>query len=46
MNKKHWNTVYVEELDRNLLYQLIGHSYDLVYGSLTKAKRLELEKRF
>ncbi|WP_437920705.1 MmcQ/YjbR family DNA-binding protein [Sphingobacterium sp. LRF_L2] len=38
MNKKHWNTVYCnrEVSDRRLL-ELIDHSYDLVFNSLTRA---------
>ncbi|MER3329087.1 MAG: MmcQ/YjbR family DNA-binding protein [Candidatus Kapaibacterium sp.] len=43
MNKKHWNTIYIEELEISLLEELIDHSYDLVYKSLTKAKQNELE---
>ncbi|CAA6799318.1 MAG: MmcQ-like protein [uncultured Sulfurovum sp.] len=44
MNKKHWNTVYVEDsdVDDESLEELIDHSYDLVYASLTKKKRAEL----
>lgn len=43
MNKKHWNTVYVEigELDGEFVRKMIDHSYELVVGSLTeKVKRL------
>lgn len=36
MNKKHWNTIYIEELEDGVLQELIEHSYELVYGSLTK----------
>ena len=44
MNKKHWNTVYLEEgdLSDELVRELIDHSYALVIGSLTKKKREEL----
>lgn len=42
MNKKHWNTVSVE-LEDKLLVELINHSYELVYKSLPKKTRLELE---
>ena len=42
MNKKHWNTVYLEQsLSNALICQLIDHSYDLVVSKLTKT-----EKRF
>lgn len=42
MSKKHWNTIIVGELESNLLEQLIDHSYELVFYSLTKKKQLEL----
>lgn len=44
MNKKHWNTVKVNEgLSESLIYELIDHSYELVYSSLPKKLRSELE---
>ena len=41
MNKKHWNTVTVEDLDVDdeTVRELINHSYELVYGSLTKKQK-------
>jgi predicted DNA-binding protein (MmcQ/YjbR family) len=42
MNKKHWNTVIVDEssdVDEETIKELIDHSYELVYKSLTKKKR-------
>ena len=40
MNKKHWNTVKVnEDVSQDLLIELINHSYDLVYSSLSKKLR-------
>ena len=41
MNKKHWNTVTVEEsdVDDETVKELVDHSYDLVLNSLTKKKR-------
>ena len=41
MNKKHWNTVFVEDsdVDDESVKELIYHSYELVYKSLTKKKR-------
>lgn len=41
MNKKHWNTVTVEnaDVDEETVMELIDHSYDLVYKSLTKKQR-------
>ena len=43
MNKKHWNTVSTE-LEENLLIKLIEHSYNLVFNSLPKKVRQELEE--
>ncbi len=43
MNKKHWNTVSVE-LEDKLLVELINHSYELVYKSLPRKTRQELEE--
>ncbi|HHO65112.1 MAG TPA: MmcQ/YjbR family DNA-binding protein [Epsilonproteobacteria bacterium] len=41
MNKKHWNTVVVEnsDVDEETVRELIDHSYELVYKSLTKKQR-------
>ena len=41
MNKKHWNTLILEEsdVDDETIKELIDHSYELVYKSLTKKKR-------
>ena len=44
MNKQHWNTVSVnEDVPNTLFVELIDHSYDLVYASLPKKLRNELE---
>lgn len=44
MNKKHWNTVTLDgSVDRSLVFELIDHSYDLVYASLPKKIKNELE---
>ena len=43
MNKKHWNTIFLfQDVDDKLLYQLIDHSYELVYNSLPKKIRDEI----
>lgn len=42
MSKKHWNTILVEELETDVTEGLVNHSYELVFNSLTKAKRTEL----
>ena len=40
MNKKHWNTVKVnEDVDSQLIFDLIDQSYELVYNSLPKKIR-------
>ena len=40
MNKKHWNTVsFTGRLNRELIEELIDHSYDLVVKSLKKKDR-------
>lgn len=37
MNKKHWNTVTLnEDVDDELAFEFIDHSYELVVKSLTK----------
>ncbi|MFT6726338.1 MAG: putative DNA-binding protein (MmcQ/YjbR family) [Litorivivens sp.] len=42
MNKTHWNTVSTDgSVDDRLLEELINHSYDLVFASLTKKIREE-----
>jgi predicted DNA-binding protein (MmcQ/YjbR family) len=42
MNKKHWNTVLLnEDVSDKLLLELIDHSYELVYASLPKKVRYE-----
>ncbi len=44
MSKKHWNTVLLDgSINRSLVMELIDHSYDLVYASLPKKLRNELE---
>lgn len=40
MNKKHWNTVTINgDVDEALLFELIDHSYDLVFLGLTKKQQ-------
>lgn len=44
MNKKHWNTVSANaDVSDDLLKELIDISYNLVFQSLTKKERHELE---
>jgi predicted DNA-binding protein (MmcQ/YjbR family) len=46
MNKKHWNTVMIEDsdLDEETVKELVDHSYDLVYQKLTKRQKALLEE--
>ena len=44
MNKQHWNTVMLDgSVPKNLLLEMIDHSYDLVFKSLSKNVRSEVE---
>lgn len=36
MNKKHWNTVYLDGLQDRLILRLIDHSYELVWNGLPR----------
>ena len=43
MNKKHWNTVIMDgSVSKKLLFEMIDHSYDLIYQSLPGKVRLEV----
>lgn len=43
MNKRHWNTLYLRNnLNRNLVEELIRHSYELVFKGLTQKVRSAL----
>lgn len=45
MSKVHWNTVAVNsDVSQKLLIELINHSYDLVFSSLTKKLQEEIKK--
>ncbi len=44
MSKKHWNTLYLENLSPKLIMELIDHSYDLVVSKFSKALKEELSK--
>lgn len=43
MSKVHWNTIYLEQLPKDLLFKMIDHSYELIVGSLPKKVRQEWE---
>jgi predicted DNA-binding protein (MmcQ/YjbR family) len=43
MSKTHWNTIAVNEsVSDALVKELIDHSYELIFNSLTKKMQLEL----
>ena len=44
MNKKHWNTIEVQnsDIDEDTIKELINHSYELVFNSLSKKVRESL----
>jgi len=45
MNKKHWNTVVLDEsLPTRLVLELIDHSYALVYQSLSRKQKEEMSR--
>ncbi len=45
MNKHHWNTVMLEgNVPRDLILELIDHSYDLIVNSLPKKVHKEWEE--
>lgn len=46
MNKKHWNTVmFHEDMSDGEIYDLILHSYQLIFSSLPKKVQDELQVR-
>lgn len=46
MNKKHWNTIFVDgTVPAKLLKEWIDHSYDLVVASLPAKTREQLKKK-
>ncbi len=45
MNKTHWNTVIMDgAVSDKLIYELVEHSYNLVFESLPKIKRERIVK--
>ncbi len=45
MNKQHWNTVMLDgSVPKNLLIEMIDHSYDLVFRSLSRSVRLDVDE--
>lgn len=47
LNKLHWNTLILDgTVPDKLVKELIDHSYELVFKSLTKDKREEIVKKY
>jgi predicted DNA-binding protein (MmcQ/YjbR family) len=45
MNKKHWNTIFIDgNLRGELLLEWIDHSYDLVVSGLKKSDKEKLQR--
>ncbi|MBF0693841.1 MAG: MmcQ/YjbR family DNA-binding protein [Flavobacterium sp.] len=45
MNKKHWNTIYINKgVSDKLIAKFIHDSYDLVFASLTKKAQSEISE--
>ena len=45
MSKVHWNTIDLnKDVSNKMLSELINHSYDLVFKSLTKKMQNEIQK--
>jgi len=42
MNKTHWNSITCEGLKKDLILEIIDHSYNLVFNSLTKKMQQEI----
>jgi len=43
MNKTHWNSVSIDGLKKELILKMIDHSYDLIFKSLTKKAKEEIQ---
>ena len=44
LNKRHWNTLTVQELPGRMVRELVEDSYDLVVAGLPKTERLRLDR--
>lgn len=43
MSKKHWNSLFIEQLPPKLILELIDHSFDLVISKFTKKLKTEFD---
>ncbi len=46
LNKTHWNQLELDNLPKKLIIELIQQSYDLVYQSLSKKQKIEIDSSF
>lgn len=45
MNKKHWNTIYInKDMPQKQLFEMIDHSYSLIFKSLKKSEKEKILK--
>lgn len=43
MNKKHWNTIrFNEEVNDQMIFELVDHSYELIFKSFSKKVQKEI----
>lgn len=42
-SKKHWNTIWINEQLPSIFLEMIDHAYELVYNSLSKKVKLEID---
>ncbi len=45
MNKTHWNSIQLDGLKKELVLELIDHSYELIFKSLTKKLKTEIHEK-
>lgn len=43
MSKVHWNTIFLEQVPGDLIFEMIDHSYELIVASLPKRIQQEWE---
>lgn len=42
MNKTHWNSIVLDGLPKGLIFEIIDHSYELIFKKLTKKLQAEV----
>ncbi len=43
MNKRHWNTLYLDSISDKIIKEMIDISYGLIYEALPRAKREQID---